>query len=105
MDHGDEDGLSATEFARRCRLHMAKEGLERLLELTRDEDPKSALAALKVVAAYSWGLPAAQVVLDTRIVDPAVVLPEAEAAELRDMYRRQIREERQRQLPSLTRVK
>jgi len=101
----DGDELSAADFARQCRIHMGAEGFARLLELTRDEDPRNALSALKVLAAYAYGLPAAQVVVDTRIIDPAVVLPESEAAELRDVYRRQIREERQRQLPSLVRTK
>lgn len=104
-DDLNNDGMSAEEFARTCRRYVGSRGHARLVELAESEDPKTAMAALKLLAAYAYGLPAAQVVVENRLIDPAHVLPEAEAAQLRELYRRELREARMRELPSLTRVK
>lgn len=104
-DDLNNDGMSPEEFARKCRRYVGARGYDRLTEHVESEDEKTSLSALKLLYAYAYGLPAAQVVVENRIVDPAHVLPEAEAAQLRELYRRELREARMRELPSLTRVK
>ena len=95
--------LSPQQLTTFCRS-LAPEILERLRAQALSDDWRESQGAAKILLAYGYGLPSAQLLVEARVLAPEEVLPEAEVAELRAMYREKLRAHKM-QGPTLQRVK